>query len=235
MNATQRGWPAAAVAIVLILAASILMVFRSLRNAPGEVLDKGRELAGEIRRVAEAFRTGTLVTRFASEATRLHGTSRFQFAELLQSELFERTDETTIFWGQLQLPDVIVEARAPITYTYFVDFEKPWSFRLDGTELETTAPPIEFNTPAVDPSSMQYVVRQGSLLRDETLALERLKAGLTELSRQRAREHVPLVRDTGRLKIGEFVERWLRERFEDGAAHRVRVRFADEPPAGSKP
>ena len=228
MSEARRAWPAAVVAIVLVAATSGLYVFRSLRNAPGDVLDKGRELASEIRRVAEAFRTGTLVTRFASEATQLNGTSRFQFAELVQSELFERTDATTLFWGQLQLPDVIVEARAPVTYTYFVDFEKPWSFRLEGTVLETTAPAIEFNTPALDPSAIRYVVQKGSLLRDEALALERLKAGLTELSRERAREHTPLVRDTGRLKIAEFVERWLRERFEDGGAHRVRVRFADE-------
>ena len=228
MTDGRRAWPVAFVAVALIAAGSALYVFRSLTKAPGEMLDKGRELAGEIRRVAEAFRTGTLVTSFASEATRLNGTSRFQFAELLQSEIFERTDATTLFWGQLELPDVIVEARAPVTYTYFVDFEKPWSFRLEGAILETTAPGIEFNAPALDASAIRYVVQKGSLLRDEALALERLKSGLTQLSRVRAREHVPLVRDTGRLKIAEFVERWLRERFEDGAAHRVRVRFADE-------
>lgn len=228
MSVARRAWPAAVVAAVLVVAGSGLYVFRSLRDAPGDVLDKGRELAGEMRRVAEAFRTGSLVTRFASEATRLNGTSRFQFAELVQTEIFERTDGTSLFWGQLQLPDVIVEARAPVAYTYFVDFEKPWSFRLEGAVLETTTPAIEFNTPALDPSAIRYVVQKGSLLRDEALALERLKAGLTELSRARAREHVALVRDTGRLKIAEFVERWLRERFEDGAAHRVQVRFADE-------
>ena len=224
----RRAWPVAVVAVALIASGSALYVFRSLTKAPREMLDKGRELAGEIRRVADAFRTGTLVTRFASEATRLNGTSRFQFAELLQSEIFERTDATTLFWGQLELPDVIVEARAPVTYTYFVDFEKRWSFRLEGAILETTAPGIEFNAPALDASAIRYVVQKGSLLRDEALALERLKSGLTQLSRVRAREHVPLVRDTGRLKIAAFVERWLSERFEDGAAHRVRVRFADE-------
>ncbi|HET7292778.1 MAG TPA: hypothetical protein VFM88_10155 [Vicinamibacteria bacterium] len=230
MTEARRAWPVAAVAIAVIVAGSGLLVLRSLSRAPGEALEKGRELASEMRRVAEAFRTGTLLTRFASEATRLNGTARLQFAELLQTELFERTDATSLFWGQLQLPDVVVEARAPVTYTYFVDFDKAWSFRLEGALLEATAPAIEFNTPAVDPSAIRYVVRQGSLLRDEAQALERLKAGLTELSRARARDHVPLVRDTGRRTIGEFVERWLRQGFEDGAAHRVRVRFADEPP-----
>lgn len=228
----RRPFALAAVAIVAILTAAGVYVFRSLLRAPAELAEQTRGMAEEARRVAAAFRTGTLVTRFASEATRLNGAARLQFAELLQSETFERTDTGALFWGQLQLPDVIVEARAPVTYTYYVDLEKPWAFRrlTDGV-LETSAPAIEFNAPAVDPSSIRYVVRKGSVLRDEAAVLERLQQGLTELSRERARQHVALVRDTGRVKIAEFVERWLRERFEDGGGYRVRVSFADEPSA----
>lgn len=213
-----------------ILAAAGLYVFRSLRAAPGEAVDRAAALADKAAQVAAAFRSGTLVTRFASEATRLHGTARLQFAELLQAEVFERTDSTSLFWGQLELPDVIVEARAPVTYTYYVDFQRPWEFRrLDGATLDVVAPPIEWNTPAVDASAIRYAVRKGSLLRDEAAVMERLRGGITELGRVRAREHVGLVRDTGRVKIAEFVDRWLRERFADGGAYHTRVRFADEP------
>jgi hypothetical protein len=226
----RRAWPIAAVAVVAILTVAGLLVFRSLRDAPGEALDRAGALADRAAQVVAAFRSGTLVTRFASEATRLHGATRLQFAELAQAEVFERTDSTAVLWGQLQLPDVIVEARAPVTYTYFVDLEKPWEFRrLNGAVLDVTAPAVEFNAPAVDPSAIQYVVRKGSLLRDEAAVMDRLRAGLTELSRSRAREHVALVRDTGRVKIAEFVDRWLRERFADGGGYHARVRFADEP------
>lgn len=223
-------WPLALVAVVAILAGAGLYVFRSLRQAPGEALDGAGALLDKAAQVAAAFRTGTLVTRFASEATRLNGTARFQFAELTQAEVFERTDSTAVFWGQLALPDVIVEARAPVSYTFYVDLEKPWEFRrLEGAVLDVAAPAIEFNAPAVDASAIRYVVRKGSLLRDEAAVTERLKAGLSELSRARAREHVALVRDTGRVRIAEFVDRWLRERFADGGQYRARVRFADEP------
>jgi len=226
----RRGFSVAVVAVVAILAAAGLYVFRSLRQAPGEALDRVEAIADKAAQVAAAFRSGTLVTRFASEATRLNGTARLQFAELVQAEVFERTDASAVFWGQLQLPDVIVEARAPVTYTYYVDFEKPWDFRrLDGAVLEVVAPAVEFNAPAVDASAIQYVVRKGSLLRDEAAVTERLRAGLTELSRARAREHVALVRDTGRVKLAEFVDRWLRQGFRDGGEYRARVRFADEP------
>jgi hypothetical protein len=222
----------AAAAIVAILTAAAVYVFRSVLRAPAELAQEARGVAEEARRVAAAFRKGTLVTRFASEATRLNGASRLQFAELQQSEIFERTDSGALFWGQLQLPDVIVEARAPVTYTYYVDLEKPWAFRrLSEGVLETSAPAIEFNEPAVDPSRIRYVVRKGSVLRDEAAVLERLQQGLTELSRERARQHVAVVRDTGRVKIADFVERWLRERFEDGGSYRVRVSFVDEPSA----
>jgi len=226
----RRSFALAAVASVAILTAAGVYMFRSLRRAPAELLEQTHAVAEEARRVAAAFRKGTLVTRFASEATRLNGAARLQFAELLQAESFERTDGSALFWGQLELPDVIVEAQAPVTYTYYVDLDKPWAFRrlADGV-LETAAPAIEFNTPAVDPSRIRYVVRKGSLLRDEAAVLERLQSGLTELSRERARQHLSLVRDTGRIKIADFVERWLRERFEDGGSYRVRVSFADEP------
>lgn len=228
--AETRAWPVALVALAAILAGAGLYVFRSLRSAPGEALDQAAALVDKAAQVAAAFRTGTLVTRFASEATRLNGTARLQFAELVQSEVFERTDSTSVFWGQLQLPDVIVEARAPVTYTYYVDFEKPWDFRrLEGTTLDVLAPAVEWNTPAVDASAIRYSVRKGSLLRDEAAVMEQLRGGVTELSRARAREHVALVRDTGRVKIAEFVDRWLRERFADGAGYHARVRFADEP------
>ncbi len=160
VSQSRWAWPAAGVAVVGILTGAALYVLDSARRTPGQVVDKARALAEDARRVAAAFRTGSLVTRFASEATRLNGAGRFQFAELMQAESFERTDATAVFWGQLQLPDVVVEARAPVTYTYYVDLEKPWAFRrLAEQVLEVAAPAIEFNTPAVDPSAIRYSVK----------------------------------------------------------------------------
>jgi hypothetical protein len=76
-------------------------------------------------------------------------------------------------------------------------------------------------------------VREGSVLRDEQLALDRLRSELTPLLDRRARQHVPLVRETGRRKVEDFVETWLVGRFADGGDHRVRVLFGDEPEAGT--
>lgn len=226
------GWPlaAAAVTIVAILAATAIAIFQSARNLPGDTIAQGREAIKDLARVAEAFRQGTITTSFTSYATQVSGSNYLQFARLKQLELFERKDSQSLFWGQLSLPDVVVEARAPVEYTYYLDLDKPWKLRLESGLLRVLAPPIEFNTPAVDASALRFEVREGSVWRDEALVTEALKASLTELCRARARGNVGLVREVGRGRTEEFVRRWLAAQFKDGHAYRVEVVFPDEPP-----
>jgi hypothetical protein len=221
----------AAVAVVAIVTAGALYVFRSARSLPAEVIEGGRQALRDIREVAAAFRTGTVTTRFHGYATEVTGRTRLQFAELRQEEVFERRDREAVLWGTLALPDVVVEARAPVSYTYFLDLDKEWRFRLEGRDVLVVVPPIEWNRPAVDVSSLRYEVREGSVLRDEQVVLDRLRTEMTPLLDRRAREHVPLVRETGRRRVEVFVETWLVERFADGSGYRARVLFADEPAA----
>jgi hypothetical protein len=218
------GWPAAAAIVGLAAIGAALYAWRSLTQTPGR-------LASEARQIAAAFRSGSVTTSFTSYATEVQGSSLLQFATLKQVEVFERKDEAALFWGQLALPEVVVEARAPVEYTYYLDLQERWLFVLEGQVLLVTAPPVRFNTPALDVSALRYEIKKGSVLRDEAAALASLRQGLTELSKQRARAHVLLVRETGRRQTEEFVETWLQARFSDGKQLRARVRFADEPPA----
>lgn len=219
---------AAAVAIVAILTGGLVYVFRSARSLPTEVIESSRAALRELRDVASAFRTGTVTTSFRSDAARLLGTSRLQVVELRQLETFQRRDAESVLWGALALPDVVVEARAPVVYSYFVDLEKDWRFRLDGRNVLVEAPALEWTPPAADVSALRYEVREGSVFRDERLVSERLRAELTGLLAMRARQHVPLVREGARRQAEAFVERFMGERFADARAYRVRVRFADE-------
>jgi hypothetical protein len=220
----------AAVAIVAILVGAALYVFHSLRRLPGDVIQSGRQAVEQLRDVAAAFRTGTVTTSFRSYATEVRGTSRLQFAELSEVEVFERRDEAAVLWGALRLPDVVVEARAPVTYTYFVDLDKRWDFRLQGRDIFVRTPPIQWNRPAVDVSALRYRVTAGSVFRDEAVVRERLRDQLTGLLLLRAGQHLPLVREPGRRRIEAFVEGWLVRRFADGGGYRAHVRFAGEPP-----
>ena len=224
---------AAAVAIVAILTGGALYIVRSARSVPTEVIEGGRQALRDLREVAAAFRTGTVTTIFRGYATEVSGTTRLQFAELRQEESFERRDREAVLWGTLSLPDVVVEARAPVTYTYFLDLDKEWRFRLEGRDVLVVVPPVEWNRPAVDVSALRFEVREGSVLRDEQVALDRLRSELTPLLDRRARQHVPLVQEAGRRKVEAFVETWLVQRFADGKDYRARVLFGDEPAAAT--
>jgi len=223
------------VAIVAILTGAAVYVFSSLRDAPGQALDAGREVLRDLAGVAAAFRQGTVETSFLSYATGITGSQRLQFATLEQFELFTRRDRTSVLWGYLALPDVVVEVVAPVEYTYYLDLAGEWRLEHDGRTIRVTAPAIEWNTPAVDASEIRFVVRQGSMLRDESAAMDDLKRTLTELTRIRAAEHVQLVREMGRRKTQEFVETWMAGAFGDGGEYRVEVVFADELPDAEKP
>jgi hypothetical protein len=229
-------WPLAVLLGLLAVLAAGLHVFHSLRRWPGETLERGRETLRAARELVEAFRSQRVTTTFASEARALDGTTRLQVATLATQEVFTQKDEAALFWGQLELPDVLVEARAPVEYVYYLDLDGPWRFELrEGTRLiRVQAPALAFNTPAVDVGALQYVVRQGSLLRDEPAALERLKRGLPALARERARRNLPLVRDTARRQAAGFVQRWLAQRFgAEASEYAVELVFADE--AGATP
>ena len=230
-------WPLAVAALGLaaILTAGALFVVRRVTSLPADLVEQGRGLVGDLKSVAAAFRSGTITTSFSSYASEVSGTTYLQFATLRQVEVFERKDEVTLLWGQLALPDVVVEARAPVEYTYYLDLDKAWTLKLEGDTILVAAPPIEFNSPALDASALRFEVREGSVFRDEAAALEQLRRGLSDLAKLRARQHVALVRETGRRRTEQFVETWLARAFSDGARHRAKVTFPDEVPSVPSP
>jgi len=203
-------------------------VFHRAQRLPGELLEEGRSIASELRSVAAAFKTGTITTTFVSYAAEMSGSQRLQFATLKEMEVFERTDRAQVLWGQLELPEVVVRAEAPVEYTYYLDLEERWDFLLEGQRVLVQAPQIRFNTPAIDVSRLRYEVKSGSVFRDEALALENLKRGLGELARARAAENVGLVRELGRKQTTEFVRTWLLSRYDDASSYHVEITFAGE-------
>lgn len=229
---SQNPWPRALMwtAIVAMVVGGGLYVFRSLRDLPGRAAERGLETLERLSEVAAAFRQGTVTTTFHSYATRATGSARFQFATLEQTEVFRRTDEASVLWGRLELPEVVVEATAPVTTSYYLDLDAPWELVLEGRTITVYAPAIEFNKPAVDASEIHYRALATSALRDEEAAIEQLRRGITAMSVERARENVGLVRELGRRRTAEFVRTWLAGSFGDGEDYRVEVVFADEVP-----
>jgi len=225
------------IVVVFIVALNGFLVLHSCRNVPAEALEKtGRliEKSGQaLADVLSSFKQGRITTEFVSYASSISTMHRLQFATLKQKEIFTRKDEASTAFGYLPLPEVIVEARAPVEFTYYLDLNARWQLVLQDNVLYVLAPSIKFNTPAVDASQISYEVRKNSAFRNSSAAVEGLKQSITVLARDRARENINLVRETGRRQTGEFVEKWLMKSFTDGKQYPVKVYFADEKPPPS--
>ncbi|MEM9293159.1 MAG: hypothetical protein AAGD01_15870 [Acidobacteriota bacterium] len=221
-------WSFAAVMIVLIIVAAGLYVFDRLSRLPQDLSGGAKQAVEGLVRVAEAFGDQRVTTELLAFGTEIHGDQRLQVAQLQQTEIFEQTDEATTLWGMLELPPLVVRATAPVDYVYFVELDAPWEVHLEGQTVRVTAPALRAGRPALDVSRMEYEVRSGSLIRDEAVALERLRRGLTGFALRRAWQHRKLVREIARQSTEDFVEKWLLARFDDGGEYRVEVVFRDE-------
>jgi hypothetical protein len=186
-------------------------------------MDKARETMAS---VAAAFNRGTVRTSFVSYATTLTNSQRLQFATLKQMEVFTRTEEPSTAFGYVPLPDVVVEARAPVEYTYYLDLKSKWDFVLRNGVVYVYAPPIHANKPSVDVSALSYEVKKGHFRTAD--AMDNLKSSISSLVILRAKENVPLVRETARTETAAFVEQWLAKSFTDGKNYPVKVFFPGE-------
>ena len=223
-----------ALAMALLIMACLVLPILLIRSAMQRVRSLGGAAESALisaRSVVEGFRSGKVETTFKSYASEIKGVSRFQFAELKQLESFERTDSATLAWGLVPLPDVVVEARGEVVYTYALDLKKPWSLKLQDNIVDVTAPAPEPGIPALDPSTLKFDVKKNSVLRDEAAVRSALQAGLSGLLKQRATEHLATVRETGRRATADFVRTFLVSSYDDAASFTVRVRFEDEPAA----
>jgi hypothetical protein len=218
--------------IVLLLVSGGVFIFKSCSEIPGSALDRAGKVVEtvgqQVQHVAAAFKRGNVTTTFTSYATTISGSQYLQFATLSQHETFTRKDESSVAFGYIPLPDVIVEASAPVSYTYYLDLKSRWDFVLKDGVIYVTAPDIKYNRPAVDVSHITYEVKKNSLLRNTSEAMENLKSSITALSYKKAEANIELVRETGRKQTESFVENWLVKSFADGKKYPVKVQFRRE-------
>lgn len=211
------------VAIVGLFLGAGIYAFNSCMRAPAHMVDKTTQM---LTTLAAAFNQKTVTTSFVSYATTISNYQRLQLTTLKQTEIFSRKEETSTAFGYIALPDVVVEARAPVEYTYYLDLNDKWRFELKENVLYVFPPAIKYNTPAVDASAITYEVKQGRFKTAE--AQENLKKTVSSLAKLRAKENIPLVRENARRQTEEFVQNWLARSFTDGRNHPIKVIFPDE-------
>lgn len=207
--------------IVLIVVSAAVYVFKTTLALPGKVADRAMAIAA-------AFKQGTVTTSFSSYATRVGGSQYLQFAHLTENLVITQKDEKSYGWGYIPLPDVIVEANAPVTYTYYLDLNDRWDFLLQNDSILVIAPNIRYNKPAVDVSRITYTVKKDSMFRSTSEAMEHLRGSITSACYNRAAENIDQVREIGRKQTQQFVQNWLARSFTDGTKYPVTVRFRNE-------
>ncbi len=211
------------VSLTLILVGGAVWSFKSCVDAPANVI---KATSNVLATVAAAFNRGSVSNSFYSYATRITNNLHLQIATLDQMEVFTRQEVPVTAFGYIPLPDVVVEARAPVEYTYYLDLNEHWRFVLRDNQVQVFAPRIRFNKPAVDASQISYEVKKGVLKTDQ--ALDHLKQSISSLVILHARDNLSLVRENARKQTVEFVRNWLMRAFTDGQEYPVAVRFADE-------
>lgn len=213
-----RGWPLALVAIAALALVGWWLLLRAVPSVPN--LDEAGRTA---QAIARAFRQGTLSTEFTSYAQSVEGTRRLQVATLETAETLSRRDQASVLWGQLELPDVFLRASIPVTYTYYLDLEQPWTLTWDEPtrRLVVATPPLAWNRPAVDVSRMEIEVERTHPLRDDEAARERLRKAVTPWLEHRAEQNSGLIAATAREEVEGWVRSWVEAEY--GQVGEVRV------------
>ncbi len=221
----RAAWPLALVAVAGLVLLGWWMFLRAIPEVP-DLDDAGRTAAA----VARAFRQGTLTTEFTSYASSIEGTQRLQVASLDTVERISRRDQASVLWGQLELPAVVVEASLPVTYSYYLDLDKPWNLHWNEAthELTVQTPPLEWTRPAVDVSGMRFEASATHPLRDEQAALDRLQSAISPWLEEQAEQHRNLVESTAREEVENWVRSWVQSEY--GQVGEIVVVLGEAPP-----
>lgn len=171
---------------------------------------------------------------FQSYISQVKGVKRLQVAEISSNEVIQRTSEFSLFWDTLKLPSVVVQARIPTVYTYYVDMEKPMSVEYQaehqGKRVMILMPPLEANLPAIDISGIHYEVKKGSVFRDTRSAFDELRRTVTPFLKQRASQNQVLAQEPAREQIRELAKVWVKQTL-NADPDVIEVRFAQEAPS----
>jgi hypothetical protein len=226
--------------IVLSVASLITMLFacyvvkrvidapaETIKAIPGAITSTSDAAAAAFKKLAQAINSQTIKTEYASTNTTLTRTSHLQVMALNQIECFDKRHMATSLG--IRLPDVVVSARAPVEYVYYIDLAAKWDFRIiNGTRIYVIAPPIQFNTPSVDVSAMAVNVVQTSIFRDDKPALLALKESITGECQKRAVDNIQVVKEAARREAERFVQRFIAKTYGVDEDTPVTVLFGDE-------
>jgi len=236
MKTKQTGSTSIKIAALVVAGIVVTILGVVLINRFFKTVDNGVETGGDIVKdvlvnLPSIFTREILIDEFTQHIDKLEGTTHLQVAKVNSTEAFIVEDRAYILELNV-LPTVKVMMQGPVEFTFYLDLKEQWDFRWEKIEdgITVIAPKIHYNMPAVDISNSSLTV-DGSVLRNEDIAQEKLKKAITPLCIRKAQAKISFVRDTARNSTKQFVEAWfVNLRFHDSERkpYIKAVYFADE-------
>ncbi len=228
-------WPVVVAVLALMVLFGVRELLETAREGSRATVDTVRALGEGAAEVASRFATGTITTTFVSAIPRLvpDGGTLLELAAFEATETISRTDDKRIFFDFVPLGATVSEIRVPVTYRYHLRFDEEWTLSVVEGTCVVHAPPIRPTLPpAIHTDRMEKRSESGWLRSNEDEEMETLMSSLTPTLVDRARDadHLELVRERCRARVGEFVRSWLllEDQWGDGRLNSVTVIFADE-------
>ena len=129
------------------------------------------------------------------------------------------------------LSSAVMEVRAPVTYSYYVDMKDPWKIICEGETLAIIAPKIQVEEPATDLSRLETHIDSGKLIFNEAGKLEELRKQFYSdmIKKATSREYMDSVREDARRSLAEFANGWIvADLAKKYPMKYISIRFEDE-------
>lgn len=129
------------------------------------------------------------------------------------------------------LSSAVMEVRAPVTYSYYVNMKDPWKIICEGETLTIVAPKIKVEEPATDLRRLETHIDSGKFIFNENGKLEELrKQFYTDMIKKAtSREYMDSTREDARRSLAEFANGWIvADLTKKYPVKYISVRFEDE-------
>lgn len=167
-----------------------------------------------------------ITEKFATTIQQLTGKQSLYVAKLQTVEVVERTSAAKALG--ISLPSVILEAKIPVEYNYYISLSGGWRFEVQDKELRVFPPELTSSRPAIDLSKMQFNIKKGSVLRNQKELMKKFESDIPGFLIERAIQHRDSVREEARKSVEECIRNWILTSMAPLEVERVRVQFPQD-------
>lgn len=186
-------------------------------------------IAGKLRQATHSqveLYNEQITEKFVTTIQQLTGKQSLYVAKLQTVEVVERTSATKALG--ISLPSVMLEAKIPVEYNYYISLSGGWRFEVHNKELRVFPPELSSSRPAIDLSKMQFNIKKGSVLRNQKELMKKFESDIPGFLIERAIQHRESVREEARRSVEEFIRNWILTSMAPLEVEQVRVQFPHE-------